>query len=208
MHTGVQMKYVSRLTTPDARVGEDESSLLDHCGFAVRRKNKRSDGMGTKEIPAEGMVCLLAAAAVIWIFGRIIRKRKFARDYPYEKKMLLTAAEYRFYKVLKEQCDRHRLLICPKVRMEDFLSVTDRRNRNRYREFIKSRHIDFILCDRDLHMLAGVELDDASHNTPAAERTDAFKDHVFKKIGLPLYRVPAAPGQYTARIRKIIDELI
>lgn len=189
---------------------ENETNEKQACGTPSRggdgtddeRVFRRRDGAGADR-GRQG-----SDAGGDGLFGRIIRKRKFARDYPYEKKMLLTAAEYRFYKVLKEQCDRHRLLICPKVRMEDFLSVTDRRNRNRYRGFIKSRHIDFILCDRDLHMLAGVELDDASHNTPAAERTDAFKDHVFKKIGLPLYRVPAAPGQYTARIRKIIDELI
>ena len=115
-----------------------------------------------------------AALVILCISWPVIRGRRFAKNYPYEKKMLLTAVEYRFYRILKEQCDRYHLLICPKVRMEDFLSVTDRRNVYKYRGYIKSRHIDFILCDSDLHMLAGLELDDPSHNSPAAGKADIF----------------------------------
>lgn len=43
---------------------------------------------------------------------------------PYEKKMLLTKTEYGFWKCLKQKCDEKGFIICPKVRMEDFLSVT------------------------------------------------------------------------------------
>ena len=145
------------------------------------------------------------ALGALWL---ILKRRRFEKNYPYEKKMLLTAAEYRFYRILKERCDHYHLLICPKVRMEDFLYVTDRRNLNQYRGYIKSRHIDFILCDRDLYMLAGVELDDTSHNTSAAEKTDAFKNNVFKKIGVPLYRIPVEPKLYKTRINEIIKDLI
>lgn len=150
----------------------------------------------------------VAAVSILCILLPVLRRRKFIKDYPYEKKMLLTGTEYRFYKILKESCDRYHLLICPKVRMEDFLYVTDRRNLNQYRGYIKSRHIDFILCDRDLYMLAGVELDDTSHNTSAAEKTDAFKNNVFKKIGVPLYRIPVEPKLYKTRINEIIKDLI
>ena len=149
-----------------------------------------------------------AFAAVLCILWPVIKRRRFVRDYPYEKKMLLTGVEYRFYKILKERCDRYHLLVCPKVRMEDFLYVTDRRNVNKYRGYIKSRHIDFILCDRDLHMLAGLELDDSSHDTYAAAKTDAFKNNVFKKIGVPLYRIPVEPKLYKTRIDEMLRELI
>jgi len=149
-----------------------------------------------------------AALVILCISWPVIRGRRFAKNYPYEKKMLLTAVEYRFYRILKEQCDRYHLLICPKVRMEDFLSVTDRRNVYKYRGYIKSRHIDFILCDSDLHMLAGLELDDPSHNSPAAGKADIFKDCVFRKIGVPLYRIPTEPKLYKARIKEMIHDLI
>ncbi|MDE7319372.1 MAG: DUF2726 domain-containing protein [Lachnospiraceae bacterium] len=153
---------------------------------------------------------VLAAVCVILlcILRPFIRRRRFEKDYPYEKKMLLTAAEYRFYRILKERCDKNDLLICPKVRMEDFLQVTDRQNINKYRGYIKSRHIDFIICDKDLYMLAGLELDDSSHDTDAAAVTDAFKNNVFKKIKIPLYRIPVEPKMYKSRIDEMIRDLV
>lgn len=158
--------------------------------------------MDTMIIPA---AAVFLAVCILWL---VIKRRRFEKNYPYEKKLLLTATEYRFYKVLKERCDRYRLLICPKVRMEDFLYVTDRRNIYKYRGYIKSRHIDFILCDQDLHMLAGLELDDPSHAAREAERADAFKNNVFKKIGIPLYRIPTEPGQYRRRIDEMLRDLV
>lgn len=150
-----------------------------------------------------------AAIAILFcILWPAVKRRRFAKDYPYEKKLLLTGTEYRFYKILKERCDRNHLLICPKVRMEDFLYVTDRRNVNKYRGYIRSRHIDFIICDRDLHMLAGLELDDSSHDASAAAKADAFKNNVFRKIGVPLYRIPVEPGSYKTKIDEMIRELL
>lgn len=160
--------------------------------------------MNTNTIILQAAAAFLALC-VLWM---VLKRQRFEKNYPYEKKMLLTAVEYRFYRTLKEWCDHYHLLICPKVRMEDFLCVTDRRNVNRYRGYIKSRHIDFLLCDRDLHILAGLELDDASHNTAAAAKTDALKNNIFKKIGIPLYRIPAEPAQYRKRIEKMLKDLV
>lgn len=110
---------------------------------------------------------------------------------PYQKKNLLTKTEYVFWLILKQQCDINGLLICPKVRMEDFINVTIRQNQLRYRGYIKSRHIDFIICDRNLNIVAGLELDDKTHQSPEAAQTDNFKNQVFWKIGLPLFRIRA-----------------
>lgn len=63
--------------------------------------------------------------------------------YPYKKKMLLTKTEYAFYNILKIKCDKNNVLICPKIRMEDFLEVTDKQNKLKYRGYIKSRHIHY-----------------------------------------------------------------
>lgn len=132
-------------------------------------------------------------------------KRTNPDYYPYEKKMLLTKTEYAFYKILKQKCDEHDLLICPKVRMEDFVSVTDKKQTMKYRGYIKSRHIDFMLCDKNLHIVAGVELDDNSHNTKNAIETDHFKDQVFKKIGIPLHRVKVSIGSYEKQIDAFLN---
>ena len=157
----------------------------------------------TMMIPAAGFAVMLY---ILWL---ILKRRNFAKNLPFTKKVsFLPVRNTGFTKILKEQCDKNGLLICPKVRMEDFLHVTDRRNRNKYRGYIKSRHIDFILCDRELHMLAGLELDDSSHDTAAAAKTDAFKNNVFKKIEVPLYRIPAEPKLYRNRIDEMIRDLV
>lgn len=118
---------------------------------------------------------------------------------PYKKKNLLTNTEYQFYKTLKIICDKKQLLICPKVRLEDFINVTTQDEKMKYRGYIKSRHIDFILTDDNLHILCGIELDDSSHNTLKAAKTDDFKNQLFSTIGVPLIRIPVGTD-YTAPI--------
>lgn len=127
--------------------------------------------------------------------------------YPYEKKHLLTNTEYKFYKELKEKCNEKNILICPKVRMEDFLKVTEKKAYMKYRGYIKSRHIDFILCNSDLQIIAGLELDDNSHNTKKAQQTDKFKNNVFQKIGIPLHRVKTSKNGYEQEINSLIEKL-
>lgn len=128
---------------------------------------------------------------------------------PYEKKMLLTKTEYGFWKCLKQKCDEKGFIICPKVRMEDFLSVTvkDKKQLMKYRGYIKSRHIDFMICDSALHILAGLELDDRSHNSASAQKTDLFKNQVFTVIGLPLFRVIIGGESYETQLNRIFATL-
>ena len=124
------------------------------------------------------------------------------RYYPYRRKHLLTKTEYRFYKELRGVCDKKNIIICPKVRLEDFIDVTCAEERAKYRGYIKSRHVDFILCDNDLNILAAIELDDYSHNSEGAIRIDEFKDNLFKQIGIPLNRIKVT-SDYKQQIKNI-----
>ena len=133
------------------------------------------------------------------------------QEYPYRAERLLTKTEYSFYKILKTECDNKNLLICPKVRMDDFLEVTytDSKKRFKYRNHVKPRHIDFLICDKNLYLLAGIELDGESHNDPDAKIVDNFKDNVFKTINYPLYRIPVSnQNNYKIEIQKIFLELL
>lgn len=129
------------------------------------------------------------------------------KEYPYVKKMLLTKTEYAFYKVLKIKCDQNNMLICPKVRMEDFLIVTDKKNTLKYRGYIRSRHIDFMICDSKLYLLAGIELDDNSHYNKKTMEIDEFKNKVFQTIKLPLFRIRVSQGMYEKQIDEIINSI-
>lgn len=131
---------------------------------------------------------------------------KEPKIYPYAKKMLLTKTEYAFYKALRSETDEKQFLICPKVRLEDFIYVTDKDNRAKYRGYIKSRHVDFLICDNDLNILCGIELDDKSHNTRNAQAIDKFKNNIFEVIDIPLYRIRTVDN-YTSEIRKLMTNL-
>lgn len=105
-----------------------------------------------------------------------------AEKLPYSKKYLLTGVEYRFWNRLVEKCNKSNLIVCPKVRMEDFINVNvaDYKERQKYRGYIKSKHVDFLICDAKLVILAGIELDDETHNSGQAKKADPFKNDVFK----------------------------
>ncbi len=58
---------------------------------------------------------------------------------------------------------------------------------------ISQKHVDFLICDGETFQpLAGVELDDPSHERPDRVRRDALVEAVFEAAGLPLVRVPTA----------------
>ena len=126
--------------------------------------------------------------------------------YPYQKKHLLTKEEYKFYKVLKESCREYEYIICPKVRLEDFIQVTDKKNIMKYRGYIKSRHIDFLICDKNLYILAGIELDDNSHYQEQAQKTDDLKNNIFKEIKIPLFRIKETTN-YELQIELLLNDL-
>jgi hypothetical protein len=57
---------------------------------------------------------------------------------------------------------------------------------------VSQKHFDFVICDGEtLLPLLAVELDDKSHLTATAQRSDAVKNGVCAAAGLPLLRVPA-----------------
>ena len=122
---------------------------------------------------------------------------------PYRQKALLTKTEYEFAKYLVFACAKYHIRVCPKVRMEDFIDVTTEKYRMKYIGHIKSRHVDFLLCDLYYNLLCAVELDDNSHNTAAAAKTDALKNRIYKSIGLQLFRVKVS-GDWKRQIVEII----
>lgn len=125
---------------------------------------------------------------------------------PYAKGHLLTKTEHAFFITLVREALKRRLLVCPKVRLEDIIFVTDKKNRNKYRGYIKSRHVDFVLLDKACQTVAAIELDDPSHNTAKAAKTDQFKNELFLKVGIPLIRI-CAGTDYIKEINYAFDEL-
>lgn len=127
---------------------------------------------------------------------------------PYQRADILTPTEYKFWEKLYFKCSSHNLIVCPKVRMEDIINVDkNHKSREMLRNKIKSRHIDFIICDSHLRVLAGLELDDKSHLSQKAQQADNFKNEVFNSLDIPLFRIKVEPNKYAEEIVRVISGL-
>lgn len=102
----------------------------------------------------------------------------------YQRKYLLTKNEYGQYKKLKEYAEQAELLICPKVRLLDV--IEPRKGEKNYKTLfykVQAKHIDFLICDKDLHVLGAVELDDSSHDQKDRQERDTFVDQILESVG-------------------------
>lgn len=159
------------------------------------------------------------------IFGERTRESKIRRyDYgaidvpeeddvlPYAlRRSVLTNTEKKFYNVLKIIVG-DKFTILTKVRMEDYVEVVgikDWKEKQRYRNTIKSRHVDFLLCEPgELKPVLAIELDDSTHNSKKAIIADNKKNSIYEKVGLPILRVKAW-GEYSKEklARSIIKKI-
>ena len=107
----------------------------------------------------------------------------------FRRKYLLTPSEKRFYNVLRKVVAPHAVLA--KVRLADLVEADERHLlRKSNFEHIKSRHIDFVICDAALSPLIAVELDDSSHQRPDRVARDREVNRILEIASLPILRVP------------------
>lgn len=125
--------------------------------------------------------------------------------YPYYKVELLTPAEKLFYQTLTKAVDG-KYLIFPKVRLGDIVNV-EKGVDDWFSHWgkIKSRHVDFLICDKEQRFRCVIELDDCSHNTPKQKKNDKFLNEVLAVSDIRLIRQKAAIGYESLSLNKILD---
>jgi very-short-patch-repair endonuclease len=128
---------------------------------------------------------------------------------PYSaKKYLFSAAERSFYEVLKRLVSAEHTLFA-KVRLADLVHVSKGAgSRQSHFNRIDRKHIDFLLCDRNLAPVVAIELDDSSHDDEDRAARDEFVDQVLVSAGLPVVHIRAkrayAIDQLRAELRPYI----
>lgn len=132
------------------------------------------------------LIIFVLAAVAIFVLFRILYQRK---AYPYTSRHILTRREYKFYQLLKIVAEEYDCIICPKVGLKDLLQVSSNKHYGKYFSKIAAKHVDFVICDHELHVLFAIELDDSSHETPSAIQRDRFKDRAFAAADIPLKRI-------------------
>jgi len=131
-------------------------------------------------------------------------KKKEEISYPYKQKKLLSKAELSFYHCLLQAIPEDCIVMC-KCRIEDLMYVPrGTENHMKYRGYIKSRHVDFVICDKQtMHTKLAIELDDKSHKSTS--ETDKRKDDIFESVKIPLKRIKAQKTYNIEEIQKKIN---
>lgn len=109
----------------------------------------------------------------------------------YAKKSILTRNEMEFYETLKKIVPED-LIILSMVRLADIFSIDRGKTYQTDLNRIKSRHVDFLLCQKEtLRPVIALELDDKSHERSDRIKRDDFVNQLFESTGLPLLRYPS-----------------
>lgn len=142
------------------------------------------------------LLAVTAAFILLFILLRLFRPKD---KYPYERRDLLTSNELEFYRILAPIVCQHGWQLLMKMRLADVMAV--RKGTEDYMSYfnkIKAKHTDFVFCDPyTLEILAGLELDDPSHERPERMERDEFVDNAYAAAGIPLIHVwnPISPEE-------------
>ncbi|MCX4186235.1 DUF2726 domain-containing protein [Methylophaga sp. OBS4] len=160
------------------------------------------------------IIIFVAAIAVFFIksFHGTSKDSTEEPQYPYFKNSsLLTPAEISFKHALKiAVADQYEINI--KVRLADLISVHKSQSKSEWQKSfnkIQSKHVDFVLTDKDTsEILCAIELDDSSHSRASRQKRDKFLDNAFKSAKLPLIRFPANRAYQSQTIVDNIKEML
>lgn len=102
----------------------------------------------------------------------------------YQRRELFTRNEWQNYKKLREIAEVRGFVVCPKVRLFDLIEPRhDKKKKLTYRYKIQAKHVDFVICDRDMNIKAILELDDGSHYDPERIKRDEFVNTILLSTG-------------------------
>lgn len=154
------------------------------------------------------LLAVIAAFLLLFLLVRLLRPKD---RYPYEKRDLLTSNELAFYQILYPIVCQHGWQLLMKMRLADVMAV--RKGTEDYMSYfnkIKAKHTDFVFCDpQSLEILAGLELDDPSHDRPDRMERDVFVDNAYAAAGIPLLhvRAPIEPEALEALLLEVLPSL-
>ena len=157
-------------------------------------------------------VALIVIIIVIFIAKILLNKKEQAFDIAsYQKKtrVMNESEQALFINLQKALGDAY--IVLSKVRIEDFVDVDKKNISNNshwgLRGKIKSRHVDFLVCDHaTTKPLLAIELDGKSHNDPRRKNRDQFVDELYNVIGLPIKHIPVG-GNFLELAQKISNHL-
>ncbi len=142
---------------------------------------------------------------------RFFKNKKTLSKLSYKKKEhFFSVTEKDFFGVLKDVASDLNMELFAKVRWADILYCNNRGNRwwSGWAK-IKSKHVDFLLCDKEsLSPKIVIELDDSSHLEKRRVARDNFQTEILEQVGIGLIRIRPQNNYSKDEIKKSIIRLI
>jgi len=152
-------------------------------------------------------VALLLLLAGLGRYLKALEKGRGPRRRFESKKALMSPGELQFFRALEVALGSH-YRVFSKVRLADIVQpVKTGDNRAWYAAFgvIKSKHVDFVVCDPDiLEFRLVVELDDKSHERIDRAERDRKVDDILAQANLPVLHFTARASYSTEEIQERI----
>lgn len=111
--------------------------------------------------------------------------------YPYQlNNPILSTKEKMFYKAVKPIADELNLIVFTKVRLADILTVPKNTpNFMKWFNYIKAKHMDFVLVDKDMNIKALIEVDDKTHTRADRKERDETVDKMFAQLNIEVLHI-------------------
>lgn len=102
---------------------------------------------------------------------------------------VLSTKEQAFYRTLKPIADELGLIIFSKMRIVDIVNVPQNHPEYiKWFNYVKAKHIDFILCDQNFKIYKLIEVDDYTHQYKKRQERDIFVNEIFQQLNVDLLR--------------------
>ena len=157
-----------------------------------------------------GIAVLVTLFFIFGIGGYSRGNREGVLGHPIRQRYFFSVNEKRLYACLREivgEISYADVALFSKVRWEDIWSAERGGERMRYRGFLRSRHIDFIILNVKKNRPAIlIELNDKSHRRPDRQERDRRLREFCEDTGMPLLIIRARSRYDPAEIRRKIKE--
>jgi very-short-patch-repair endonuclease len=125
------------------------------------------------------------------------------RGFPYSRRnCLFSAAERSFYEILQRLTPEH--TVFAKVRLAELVHVQGTVSRQMHLNRLDRKHIDFVVCDKNLAPVFAIELDGTSHQQADSRTRDEFVDEVLAAAALPVIHVRARHAYVMDEIHRLL----
>lgn len=119
----------------------------------------------------------------------------------YAKKPLSTPEQVLYFRLVKA-LPRH--MVLAQVQLSRILGVKKGYAVQAWNNRINRMSVDYVICAKDMSVVAVIELDDASHEKPLRKIADAKKDRALSSASVPIYRFQAKSLPDESAIRAML----